>query len=85
MKICPLILAGAICSRRRPEQWQNQILNGEIAYGEIQFWWKRISSESDPPPDPTLSTMPEEREDNRFCIPPFRLHPEIGVPMSTDF
>jgi hypothetical protein len=27
-----------------------------------------FNSESDLPPDPTLSTKPEERADNRFCI-----------------
>jgi hypothetical protein len=29
-----------------------------------------LNSESDPPPDLVLSTMPEERADNRVCILP---------------
>src|ERR1700731_752902 len=41
MKICPLILAGGICSRRRPEQWQNQIFKrGDRLWGDPTFGGK---------------------------------------------
>jgi hypothetical protein len=36
----------------------------------MDFQRKILNSESDPPPDPMLSTKPEERADNRFGILP---------------
>jgi hypothetical protein len=42
--------------------------NEFVVHEVMDFQRKILNSESGLPPDPTLSTMPEERVDNRFCI-----------------